>query len=112
MANPFSTRVKAFIRQIPVGRVSTYGLIAGYAGNRRAARQVVRILHSSSATDGLPWHRVVNREGRIVLPPGRGFEEQKRLLEAEGVVLDAEGGIDFERFLWMPEAGIQDSDDR
>ena len=112
MANPFSTRVKALIRQIPVGRVSTYGLIAREAGNRRAARQVVRILHSSSATDGLPWHRVVNREGRIALPSGRGREEQKALLEAEGVVLDAEGGIDLERFLWRPGAGIRVSDDR
>ncbi len=104
MSNPFSIRVKAFIRQIPAGRVSTYGLIAGCAGNRRGARQVVRILHAASAKDGLPWHRVVNREGQIALPPGRGFEEQKGLLEAEGVVFGAGGRIDLERFLWWPEA--------
>lgn len=105
MANPFSNRLKTLIRQIPAGRVSTYGMIAGCAGNRRAARQVVRILHAASAKDGLPWHRVVTREGRIALPPGRGFEEQKRLLEAEGVVFGAGGRIDLERFLWSPDSG-------
>jgi methylated-DNA-protein-cysteine methyltransferase-like protein len=109
MANPFSIRVKALIRQIPAGRVCTYGLIASAAGNRRGARQVVRILHAASASDGLPWHRVVNREGRIALPPGRGREEQKALLEAEGVVFDTSERIDFQRFLWRPEAGLQGS---
>ncbi len=105
VSNPFSIKAKALIRQIPAGRVSTYGLIAGCAGNRRGARQVVRILHAASAKDGLPWHRVVNREGRIVLPRGRGFEEQKGLLEAEGVVFGAGGRIDLERFLWSPGRG-------
>ncbi|MCF8109194.1 MAG: MGMT family protein, partial [Desulfohalobiaceae bacterium] len=54
---------------------------------------------------GLPWHRVVNREGRIALPPGRGGEEQKVFLEAEGVVFDTGERIDFQRFLWMPNSG-------
>ena len=72
------------------------------AGNIRAARQVVRILHTCSATEGLPWHRVVNREGRIALKPLRGYEEQRRLLEEEQIEFDHTGGIDLGRFLWRP----------
>ena len=59
----FTTRVIEAIRSIPAGRVATYGQIADMAGNRRAARQVARLLHACSHTQGLPWHRVVNREG-------------------------------------------------
>ncbi len=71
------------------------------AGNNRAARQVVRILHTYSKKEGLPWHRVVNREGRISLPKGQGYEEQKALLENEGVEFEFGGGIDLERYLWL-----------
>ena len=95
----FTTRVIEAIRSIPAGRVATYGQIADMAGNRRAARQVARILHACSRTQGLPWHRVVNREGRIVLGASKGYEDQKRLLENEGVEFDETGRIDLERYL-------------
>lgn len=72
------------------------------AGSTRAARQVVRILHTYSDKEGLPWHRVVNREGRIALKPGQGYEEQRRLLELEGIELDHRDRIDLGRFLWRP----------
>jgi len=98
----FTIRVIEAIRTIPPGRVATYGQIAGMAGNLRAARQVARILHACSHTQGLPWHRVVNREGRIALAASRGYEDQKRLLETEGVRFDGTGRIDLERFLWRP----------
>ena len=68
----FGGRVKEIIRSIPKGKVATYGRVATYAGNPRGARQVVRVLHSSTRKDKLPWHRVVNREGRIALKPGYG----------------------------------------
>jgi methylated-DNA-protein-cysteine methyltransferase-like protein len=99
----FTNRVIESIRSIPLGRVATYGQIAGMAGNRRAARQVARILHACSQTEGLPWHRVVNREGRIALRPSQGYEDQKRLLEKEGVEFDGMGRIDLERFLLRPD---------
>ena len=86
-----------------MGRVATYGQIATLAGNHRAARQVVRILHSSSAKDDLPWHRVINSKGTISLPTGSGYEIQRRLLEAEGVAFDSKDRVDFERFLWKPQ---------
>jgi len=96
----FSDEVVAVIKTIPRGKVATYGQIAGLAGNRLAARQVVRVLHTLSAREKLPWHRVVNSQGTISLPPGRGRELQKRLLEDEGVVFSSGGRIDFSVFLW------------
>ena len=99
----FTERVVECIRDIPPGRVATYGQIAALAGNRRAARQVARVLHTCSHTHGLPWHRVVNREGRIALRPSQGYEDQLRRLENEGVGFDCTGRIDLERFLWRPD---------
>ncbi len=98
----FTDRVKDIIKKIPRGRVATYGQIAAYAGNPRGARQVVRILHSSTGKDKLPWHRVVNREGRIALKPGSGYEIQRGLLRNEGVKFDKNDRIDFERYLSSP----------
>ena len=99
---PFSRRVIGLIRSIPAGWVATYGQIADMAGNPRAARQVVRLLHSSSRSERLPWHRLINGRGTISLPPGRGYEEQKAFLEAEGVAVDDADRIDLGRFRWTP----------
>ena len=98
----FSQRIKDIIKKIPRGKVATYGQIATMAGNPRGARQVVRILHSSSRKDKLPWHRVINSKGRISLQPGFGYETQKSLLLKEGIVFDRHDTVDFERFLWTP----------
>jgi len=70
------------------------------AGNPRAARQVVRILHTCSKNEGLPWHRVVNREGRISLKRLHGYEKQRQLLEDEGIEFGLGDRIDLGRFLW------------
>ena len=102
MVEPFSQRVKDIIKKIPRGKVATYGQIAAFAGSPRAARQVVRILHSSSRKDKLPWQRVVNSQGKISLKPGYGYEKQKRLLLREGVKFDLYGVIDFDKYLWAP----------
>ena len=101
-ADSFSDRVKDLLVRIPHGRVASYGQIALLAGNARGARQVVRVLHSSSAKDKLPWHRVINSRGTISLRPGAGYELQKELLEAEGVEFGANRHIDLKRFLWSP----------
>lgn len=98
---PFSRRVIGLIRSIPAGRVATYGQIADMAGNRRAARQVARLLHSASRTEGLPWHRVVNGRGMISLPRGRGYEEQKALLETEGIAFVENDRIEMKFFRWV-----------
>jgi len=98
----FSQRVKDVMKKVPEGRVATYGQIAALAGNPRAARQVVRILHSSSAKDKLPWHRIVNRQGRIALKRGYGYEIQRELLRQEGIKFGKNDTIDFDRYLWSP----------
>ena len=82
--------------------VTTYGIIAQGAGNRCGARQVARILHSSSTKYKLPWHRVINREGKISLPPSSGYELQRSLLEEEGIIFDEAGKVDLEEYLWLP----------
>ncbi|UCC44783.1 MAG: MGMT family protein [Candidatus Zixiibacteriota bacterium] len=100
--NSFHQRAVQVVKKIPRGRVATYGQIAALAGSPRAARQVVRVLNTASEKEKLPWHRVINREGRVVLKPGRGYELQKALLKDEGVVFDDNGLVDFDRFLWKP----------
>ncbi len=78
---------KAFlqtVRKIPRGKVATYGDIAYASGYPGMARQVAWALHNSSA--GLPWHRVIGADGKILLTGEHGFEQRMRL-QAEGVRL-------------------------
>ncbi len=105
MPNAFTLKVKKLIKQIPAGKVASYGLIAAHAGNPRAARQVAWILHSLSVKEKLPWHRVVNRNGKIALRKFTGYEIQKQLLLQEGVVFDKTDTIDLNLHLWVIKAG-------
>lgn len=100
----FSEQVKIIIKNIPPGKVATYGQIALMAGHLNGARQVAWVLHSSSEKDGLPWHRVINSKGGISLRPGDGFEIQKQLLEKEGVVFNEKDRVDLKRFLWQGDS--------
>ncbi|MCK4943387.1 MAG: MGMT family protein [Candidatus Aminicenantes bacterium] len=99
----FSGKVKNWIKKIPAGKVATYGQISFLAGHFNGARQVSWILHSCSKKEHLPWHRVINQKGTISLKPGSGYEKQKQLLEAEGVVFNNRHRIDLDRFQWIPE---------
>jgi len=74
-------KIQSVVRNIPRGKVSSYGAVAKAAGFPGAARQVVWALRQ---TQGLPWHRVVAAGGRIALPGEAGFEQRMRL-ESEGV---------------------------
>ncbi|MFP4548175.1 MAG: MGMT family protein [Fidelibacterota bacterium] len=94
----FTAIVLKIIQNIPAGKVSTYGQIASMAGNPQGARQVSRILHSMSRSHNLPWHRVINSKGKISLPLGGGYQEQKELLESEGISFDAKDRVDFKKF--------------
>jgi methylated-DNA-protein-cysteine methyltransferase-like protein len=87
-------RIIEAIRAVPGGRVSCYRDIALAAGLPNGARQVVRILHSMSKTERLPWHRIIRADGRIALPPGGGLELQAALLHSEGVKVYASGRVD------------------
>ncbi|MEH7352146.1 MGMT family protein [Neobacillus drentensis] len=99
---PFTEAVVEIIRNIPEGKVMTYGQIAGLAGSPRAARQVVRILHSMSRKHRLPWHRVINAKGQIALQEDESYNEQWMSLEAEGVQVGLNGVIDLEKYQWHP----------
>jgi methylated-DNA-protein-cysteine methyltransferase-like protein len=99
---PFTSRALTVIRAIPAGKVATYGQVAALAGSSNGARQIVRILHTLSTRERLPWHRVIDGRGAIALPEGGGREEQVAALKAEGVRVDAEGRIDMPRYLWSP----------
>jgi methylated-DNA-protein-cysteine methyltransferase-like protein len=98
--SPFAERIITLIRSIPKGKVATYGQIATMAGNSRGVRGVVWLLHSSSNKKKLPWHRVINRHGRISLQPGFGLEEQRFLLESEGIIFNPDSSINLELYLW------------
>ncbi|MFM9281013.1 MGMT family protein [Paenibacillus jiagnxiensis] len=101
---PFTARVIEVIQQIPEGKVMTYGQIAREAGSSRAARQVVRILHSMSRKYKLPWHRVVNAKGEIAVQDDESAELQCLFLQSEGVELLGNRRIDLETFQHHPNA--------
>lgn len=99
----FTEKAVDIIKNIPAGKVMTYGQIAKLAGSPRGARQVVRILHSMSKKYQLPWHRVVNIKGEIGLKDDEYFSIQKLSLESEGVEFFDNGRIDLSRFQFSPE---------
>jgi len=100
----FTEQVVEIIRRIPAGKVITYGIVATSAGNHCGARQVARILHSSSEKFNLPWHRVVNIEGKVSPRKSMSHLTQRQLLENEGVVFNNRDKIDLSQFLWIPES--------
>ncbi len=99
---PFHQCLVDIIRRIPRGKVASYGQVAAIAGEPRAARQVVRVLHALSAKYRLPWHRVINKQGKISLPKGGGYELQMSLLKKEGIRFGIGDLIDLNRFGWKP----------
>lgn len=100
VAPPLARRIYAVVAKIPRGRVATYGWIAERAGLPRRARLVGQAL--SELPDGrrLPWHRVINAQGRISFPARSAqAAEQRRRLEAEGVYF-LRGRVNLDRFGW------------
>jgi methylated-DNA-protein-cysteine methyltransferase-like protein len=85
------------VEGIPRGHVLTYGEVARLAGMSRAARRVSQAMRRAPSDRKLPWHRVVNSQGRISFPAdSSGYRRQKERLEREGVVF-INGKIDLER---------------
>ena len=98
---PLYERIYAVTRQVPPGKVTTYGQIAAIVGRGCTARQVGYAMAALRGEDkSVPWQRVINSQGEISLRPGEGGERQRGLLEAEGVEFDARGRTDFNRFGW------------
>jgi methylated-DNA-protein-cysteine methyltransferase related protein len=99
---PFTEKVIEIIKAIPEGKVMTYGQIAREAGSPRAARQVVRALHSMSKKHRLPWHRVINAKGQIAIQEDESYHEQLFSLESEGIQVGLNGTIDLEKYQYHP----------
>jgi methylated-DNA-protein-cysteine methyltransferase-like protein len=96
--------IRRILSEVPYGSITSYGMVAALAGLPRGARLVARVLHACSATDQLPWWRVVRADGSIALPLGHGYEEQAALLAREGVSVDHDGRIDMARYGWRGPA--------
>lgn len=86
--------------QVPYGRVTTYGDLAGLAGHANASRIVGGIAHYGDVT--LPWHRLVNRFGGLASGFHGGREAQQQMLEQEGIRCDNFIVVNFEEIRWRP----------
>jgi methylated-DNA-protein-cysteine methyltransferase-like protein len=99
------SRIYAWVRKIPRGRVATYGQIAALAGFEGHARQVGYALHNLPEKNDVPWHRVINAKGEVSpRSSGDSHELQRHLLEGEGVELTLAGRIDLGKFGWERRA--------
>lgn len=97
-ARAFQAAVLDIVRQIPRGRVTTYGTIAAWAGWPSHSRMVGRTLRYSPEAQSLPCHRVVNAAGRTA----PGWASQRTMLEAEDIRFLRNGHVDMKHFLWQP----------
>ena len=88
-------------KKVPNGRVATYGQIAFLIGRPKCARQVGWALHACPENGNIPWHRIINRFGKLSTGTGfGGMEIQKQLLESEGIHVNKEYTIDLNEYLW------------
>ena len=99
------------VRRVPSGKVTTYGRIAELVGGctARMVGYAMAALKRGTAPD-VPWQRVINAQGKVsVHGDGIGNAMQQVILEQEGVVFDANGRVDFERFGWLgPDESTED----
>lgn len=102
-SSEINLRIWQVIAMIPQGKVSTYGDIARHAGLAKAARRVGMALRGLPEDTRIPWHRVINSQGRISLPEGSASQyRQRETLEAEGVVFKANKSVDLKKYRWVP----------
>lgn len=102
--------VYQLVRQIPSGKVMTYGQIAEILGEGYTARTIGYVMHAAE-TENVPWQRVINSQGRcstdkILLP----HSIQQKILEDEGIVFSEKGRCDLNVYRWYPE-GFEEKDD-
>ena len=99
----FFERVYVIARQIPFGKVTSYGAIAKSIGAARSARMVGYAMNASHSMEDIPAHRVVNRKGLLT---GKfhfdGTNLMQQLLESEGVKVVDNQIIDFDKHFWKP----------
>lgn len=105
-SSDFYEKVYEVVRQVPYGRVTSYGAIARYLGAARSSRMVGYAMNMSHTKD-VPAHRVVNRMGVLT---GKhhfpGINLMQQLLENEGIVVVDDQVKDFDRFFWDPSEAL------
>ncbi len=99
----YKEKVYELVRQIPPGRVMSYGQIAIFLGEGYTPRTVGFVMHAADS-EGVPWQRVINSQGkcstgRLTIP----LNLQQEMLEQEGVVFSPKGKCDLSKFAWWPE---------
>ena len=96
--NAWVKNVWQVVQGIPRGHVLTYGEVARLAGLPRAARRVSQAMRRAPKGVELPWHRVVNAQGKISFPEDSdGYRRQRALLQEEGIVFQGDR-IDLQRY--------------
>lgn len=96
-------RIYAVARQVPRGKVTTYGDVARLVGEGCDARLVGYAM--ANCPDDVPWQRVINAEGKISLRGGDGAARQRLRLEAEGIIFDQRGRVDLKTYRWAGPGG-------
>lgn len=91
--------ILSVVEEIPEGKVACYGQIAKLIGGDKNARLVGKVLSEAHLYGNFPCHRVVNRQGKCA----PGWEEQRFLLEQEGVAFKPNGCVDMKNFKWEEE---------
>lgn len=97
----FRSKIERLMAQVPSGRVTTYGDLAGLAGHANASRIVGGVAHYGNSS--LPWHRLVNRFGGLASGFHGGREVQRQLLEQEGVTCTDMIVNNFKELRWQPD---------
>ena len=101
--NPKHQKIWAVVKNIPKGRVSTYGDVARRAGFPHCARLVGFALRAAPVSLNVPWHRVINAKGQISFPVGHEKERaQRELLEKEGIVFSS-GTVSLKKYAWKAD---------
>ncbi len=102
-SNNFFERVYEIARQIPYGRVTSYGAIAKYLGAAKSARMVGWAMNASNKDGTVPAHRVVNRNGLLTGKHHfQGTSLMQQLLENEGITIKDHKIMNFEAVFWNP----------
>ncbi len=108
----YREKVYEIVRQIPAGRVMTYGQIAEMLSKNYTARTVGYVMHAAE-TEKVPWQRVINSRGscstdKILLP----YNVQQKLLEEEGIIFKENGCCDLKIYRWFPENYVPEADEQ
>lgn len=108
----YRERVYEIVRQIPAGKVMTYGQIAAMLGEGYTPRTVGYVMHGAE-TETVPWQRVINSQGacstgRMTMP----VNLQQSILESEGVEFSEKGNCDLSVYQWFPEGFEPEEDEQ